>query len=158
MKKSTMLACAGIVIVSFAPFLGGCASPSTATEASPQPPAQEIIMETDGNFEIPATLGDKDATFAQVISNEDGTVVVEPGKVIHDTTYGIVFQGTGENETFTLDEITLVDAEGNELSANSIEENGFAPKSIVVIAPSETGWFVNPGTVAAEDLVYNAGM
>lgn len=62
MKKSTMLACAGIVIVSFAPFLGGCASPSNAAESSTTPEAQEIIMEPAENFEMPALLGEQEPT------------------------------------------------------------------------------------------------
>lgn len=158
MKKSTMLACAGIVIVSFSPFLGGCASPSIATEPATTPDAQEVIMETDGNFEIPTTLGEEDATFAKVISNENGVVIVEPGKIMHDTTQGIIFEGTGANETFKIDEITLMDANGNKLSDSAIGQVGFTPESIVVIAKKDTGWLVNPGTIAAEDLSYNAGM
>ena len=62
MKKSTMLACAGIVIVSFAPFLGGCASPSNTAEPQTTPQAQEIIMEPIEHFETPALLEEPKAT------------------------------------------------------------------------------------------------
>lgn len=158
MKKSTMLACAGIVILSFAPFLGGCASPTPTPQATTTPEAQEVIMEADGNFEIPASLGEENATFAQVVSNDNGTVVVEPGKILHDSTAGIIFEGTGENETFTIDEITLTDAHGNELASTAIDQVGFEPGSIVVIAQKDNHWLVNPGVVAEQDLAYNAGM
>lgn len=64
MKKSTMLACAGIVIVSFAPFLGGCACASIAAEPDAAPEVQEATIQTDSTFAIPAALDGEDPAFA----------------------------------------------------------------------------------------------
>lgn len=68
MKKSTMLACAGIVIVSFAPFLGGCASTSIAAEPNAVPEVQETIMQTNSNLAIPTALEEDDPAFATLVS------------------------------------------------------------------------------------------
>lgn len=69
MKKSTMLACAGIVIVSFAPFLGGCAQTSIATEPDPTPTTQQITVDTTANADTAALMSEKETAFTLATSH-----------------------------------------------------------------------------------------